>query len=208
MGNKGIFAMPNNDVTVTANFEPVAATHKITVSPNYIGMGTASATPAAQLGETVTLTAAANPGNTFVEFASPDVEIAADGTFVMPDKDVFIQAKFKANAEFKNNTATPIQVQKNSDSTAILRFMWDMEMESGAYIKNIGAYIIPWDLFDKGSMSNPSMVIIKDPDIKNGDTFSADHIGIPSEKYKTEYCAIPFVNGTLFTEAMLKGGVD
>ena len=117
-------------------------------------------------------------------------------------------AKGKASHTEGNNTDTPVQVQKNSDSTAILRFMWGMEMADGAYIKNIGAIIISRDMFEAGSMSSPSIVIIREPDIKNGDTFSADHIGIPFEKYDTQYCAIPFVNGTLFTDAMIKGSVN
>ena len=67
-----------------------------TVTVNVQGEGTATAEPTtATAGTTVTLTQTAAQGWHFKEWQSADVEIAADGTFTMPDKAVTITAVFE-----------------------------------------------------------------------------------------------------------------
>ena len=210
-GNKGMFTMPENDVTVTANFAAVTGANAITVKSNFAGMGTVSSDKAtATFGEEVTLTAEAKPGNTFVEFASPDVEIGEDGKFIMPDKAVYVQAIFKADASFTPTEGHAIQAQKDND-TAVLRFMWTLDKTAGAYLANIGAYILPWDRFNKDTEelgAKPAIVLVSEPNMASGKTFSADYINIPEAEFGTDFLAIPFINGTFFTNALLYGNVN
>ena len=70
--------------------------------------GTAAATPTtAAAGTTVTLTQQAAAGYHFKEWQSADVEIAADGTFPMPDKAVTITAVFEAHTTELQNDKEP-----------------------------------------------------------------------------------------------------
>lgn len=82
----GTFEMPENDVTVEAEFG--APRHNVNVEG-----GTANPLRAVE-GETVTLTfdQDAMPDYTFIKWLSEDVEVAADNTFTMPAKDVTLKA--------------------------------------------------------------------------------------------------------------------
>ena len=217
LGNECMFTMPYKDITVTANFTAVSdEEHDVTVSTNFSGMGSVSVDKStAKFGDLVTLTPSANAGNSFVEFKSLNVQITKDGNsykFYMPDESVYIQAIFKADASFTANETYPIQAQKDN-GTAVLRFMWDLSKTDGAYLANVGAYIIPWNLFNETNKelgAKPAIVLVSEPTMKTGDTFSADYIGIPDENdnYDTEYCAIPFINGTFFANALIRGTVN
>ncbi len=209
-GNEGIFTMPNKNVTVAATFEAISQEeHTITVVSNYPQMGTASASvTAAKTGDVVTLSNSPVGGNSFVEYISAEVNIEGNA-FTMIDKDVTVIAVFSADASFYKNEATPIQAQKNTvNGNAVLRFMWNLTKADGAYLANIGAYIFSWDAFNEGSEVKPAIVLVSKPNMVSGNTFSADYIGIPDGKYYTDYCAIPFINGTFFAEAKLLGNVN
>ncbi len=85
---------PQLDKLVITLKEPAAQTHDITVNVQGQGTASASAETAAQ-GAIVTLTQQAEEGWHFKAWQSDDVEIAADGTFTMPDKAVTITAVFE-----------------------------------------------------------------------------------------------------------------
>ena len=88
----------------TAPPEPQTYTISVTAGEG----GTAAATPTtAAAGTTVTLTQQAAAGYHFKEWQSADVEIAADGTFTMPDKAVTITAVFEAHTTELQNDKEP-----------------------------------------------------------------------------------------------------
>ncbi|MDR0438262.1 MAG: S8 family serine peptidase [Bacteroidales bacterium] len=95
------FAMPANDVTLTANFEPIPPNyHEITVT--HTGNGTANANvQSAPQGQTITLTAEPQTGNSFVRWKiiSGNITLSstttAIATFTMTDEPVAIHAVFE-----------------------------------------------------------------------------------------------------------------
>lgn len=88
------FLMPAHDVTINAIFVQNA-----TLTLQTDGNGTASANPSNPVpGQTVTLTAKAYSGYHFKEWVSTDVNVGTSNQFVMPEKNVTIQATFEADA--------------------------------------------------------------------------------------------------------------
>ncbi len=81
------FSMPAKNVAVTANFEAIDYT--ITVTD-----GTASKTTA-NVGDTITLTAATKAGYTFTGWSSSDVTVSGN-SFTMPAKNVAVKANYQA----------------------------------------------------------------------------------------------------------------
>lgn len=135
---------------------------------------------------------------------NPVTEISATDT---GDKEFY--AKWEIIAEIKDSSDTvefPKVQAKITGDTAIMRFMWQVNFDENATVENIGAYIIPWSLFDDygDSFKNKSGIVKYDePEIQSGDTFSADLTEIPrmAGEYNIfenmQISAFPFINGKL-----------
>ncbi len=110
------FAMPNNNVAVTANFEEeVTTTHNITVND-----GTASLSNA-QAGTTVEVTAIVPEGQVFSGWTSnPSVAFedasATSTTFSMPNEDVTVTATFRNAATTFGVASRGTEVKSGSDA--------------------------------------------------------------------------------------------
>ncbi|MBQ0125922.1 MAG: InlB B-repeat-containing protein, partial [Clostridiales bacterium] len=90
-----VFDMPASDVTITPVFD---TDYKINVASGDGGKVECN-TDYAFAGDTVTLTVISDPGYTFAGFEEKPagLEIADDGSFVMPKGDVSLKAKFERN---------------------------------------------------------------------------------------------------------------
>ena len=101
--------------------------------------------------------------------------------------------------------------QKDSD-TAIMRLMWKLEADEDAQITNVGAYVIPLDLFEVGE--TPTTVTYTNPTtadgepIKSGNTFAVDVTNIPKTNYDRIFYAVPFINGNFFIEQLIEATVN
>jgi len=107
IGANGTFTMPDQDVSVTANFER-NYDHAFAVTTAVNGSGTHSAPETAIEGDTVKLTATPDKGWKFVGWTTvpDDVVISEDGTFVMHDHDVSVTANFEKIAGFEFDVTT------------------------------------------------------------------------------------------------------
>ena len=91
------FIMPEEDVVITAEFEPVSATEPYTITVDQTANGTVSANKqTANEGETITLTVAPDEGYRLVEGSlKANGMVIQDKQFIMPAKDVVITAEFE-----------------------------------------------------------------------------------------------------------------
>ena len=120
------------------------------------------------------------------------------------NKEYFAKWEIDAVIEESENTLEFPSVQsKITGNKATMRFMWQINFADGAKIDNIGAYIIPWGMFDGTMTGKGSIVQYDNPQIQNGDTFSADLTDIPKMASghnifeEMEISAFPFINGKL-----------
>ena len=117
------FAMPDNAVTVTANFEvePILPTvHNVIVNVNDRAGGTAIATYTnAASDDVVMIVASPNAGYKFREWTTTTSGVAfadtrsASTTFTMPDKPVTVKATFEPDSG-ENPTITGVTLDKTS----------------------------------------------------------------------------------------------
>ena len=89
-----VYTMPDNDATLTANFEPI---YSLNIEVNPTGAGTVSGAGQYLQGEQVNITAEINEGWNFVNWTDEEnLEVSVDDSFVytMPDNEVTLTAYF------------------------------------------------------------------------------------------------------------------
>jgi uncharacterized repeat protein (TIGR02543 family) len=163
------FAMPAQNVTVTANFVRV---YDLTVVGNPVGQGTATdltrASPYAE-GTSVSIRAVANSGYHFVNWTAPagtfDDAAAAQTTFTMPGQSVTVIANFAVDLYFWTDTCAAL----NGPSTLPAEERNPCIML--ATTTNIVVDSVRVDLPDGRSITVPSWTDVFDPEAEGTPVF-------------------------------------
>jgi uncharacterized protein (TIGR02145 family) len=91
------YIMPNQDITLTANFEIEQPTYNLNLLAMPEGSGIVEGAGQYEAGEVITITATANPGWEFVNWTDEDTiiqSIEPSFEYAMPEKDAYLTANF------------------------------------------------------------------------------------------------------------------
>lgn len=134
------FVMPNKDVTVSAEFEPI----DYNITSEITGKGTVTVVPTAHCGDTVTITATPNNGFELVSVKVDGVAINGN-VFTMPAKDVIVSAEFKP-VDYRVYLSTVNGAQIRTVGNQGLRFISSIQKsEDFEHVTEYGILLIPSD---------------------------------------------------------------
>ncbi len=120
--------MPNEDVSITANFKSVGSVYPVILNTNPVGAGTANLTNSTDnsfsAGTKIIINATANDGYEFKNWTTSDVTLnnasSASATFTMPSSPVTVTANFELVKDNSNGGGSGSGGKDDDDSTSII----------------------------------------------------------------------------------------